>query len=361
MSYFFGQTFGFDPPPLMKFGTVGAPHALVGDSSGFTDSFDMRTAFPGLITPGLYQGSCNSCWAFATTGAVSDAIRIANRAGTSNQPSTNSELGNAVAYPNAFGTNASMGPNNGTPNNISPVYFDACSTGLSSDAACQQLGDIGAALGKLEQPGNYVSIGCRLSNGSQAGTFNCEPEPGCTQYSIVPGSSQPLGSIADIQQSLRSGIPVPTAMAGAGDSAFQTFWSRGGDGIYPQSQDQVDHAVVILGWGTENGQDYWIIRNSWGVSNDNGCFKMSRGGPVETHAYTFQVAAIPDQPPTTPVQPPTTPPTQPPVQPPTQPPTTPPTQPPITPVQPPIQPPTTPPIQPPVGPDQPVDPIVQPN
>lgn len=32
------------------------------------------------------------------------------------------------------------------------------------------------------------------------------------------------------------------------------------------SQPNIDHAVVIVGFGTQNGQDYYILRNSWDVS-----------------------------------------------------------------------------------------------
>lgn len=40
--------------------------------------------------------------------------------------------------------------------------------------------------------------------------------------------------------------------------------SHYGGGIYNGYCGQPDHAVVAVGWGVENGVEYWIIRNSWG-------------------------------------------------------------------------------------------------
>lgn len=39
----------------------------------------------------------------------------------------------------------------------------------------------------------------------------------------------------------------------------------------------VDHAVIAVGYGTENGVDYWLIRNSWGTSwGESGYVKIKR-------------------------------------------------------------------------------------
>ncbi len=38
------------------------------------------------------------------------------------------------------------------------------------------------------------------------------------------------------------------------------------------------HAISIIGWGTESGTDYWLVRNSWNTDwGANGYFKIARG------------------------------------------------------------------------------------
>lgn len=51
-------------------------------------------------------------------------------------------------------------------------------------------------------------------------------------------------------------------------------------GIYQRTSDQYlgNHVVKVIGWGTDNGTDYWMVANSWNTDwGDRGFFKVIRG------------------------------------------------------------------------------------
>jgi cathepsin X len=40
----------------------------------------------------------------------------------------------------------------------------------------------------------------------------------------------------------------------------------------------ITHGIEVVGWGLENGQKYWVGRNSWGTHwGENGFFRIIRG------------------------------------------------------------------------------------
>nr|WP_033824661.1 C1 family peptidase [Kitasatospora sp. MBT63] len=85
----------------------------------------------------------------------------------------------------------------------------------------------------------------------------------------------PAGDENAIKAAVSQG-PVVVSIAGE-NSDFRSF---SGEGILdnPSCPRTIDHVVSIVGYGTQGGVDYWIVKNSWGTSwGKDGFGKIARG------------------------------------------------------------------------------------
>ncbi|CAJ1342602.1 unnamed protein product, partial [Effrenium voratum] len=72
--------------------------------------------------------------------------------------------------------------------------------------------------------------------------------------------------------------PVSVAIE-ADQMAFQLY--KGGI-LTQECGKKLDHGVLLVGYGTENGVDYWKVKNSWGANwGENGYIRMKRGVPQD--------------------------------------------------------------------------------
>ena len=188
----------------------------------------------GSVTPVKDQGQCGSCWAFGTTGGLEGALK------------------------NAGGPLTSM----------SEQQFMDCST-RNSD--CNG-GNVGVALTYAE--GTAIATESSYSyqgvKGSCKSSFsNAISNGGVTGYSMV--GSRRSTTVSDMKSALAKG-PVSVAIQ-ADQRAFQRYKS----GVLSSGcGTRLDHAVLIVGYGTDGGDEYWRVKNSWAASwGDAGYIRLN--------------------------------------------------------------------------------------
>jgi len=59
--------------------------------------------------------------------------------------------------------------------------------------------------------------------------------------------------------------------------------------------EDINHGVAAVGYGTENGQDFWLLRNSWGSGwGNHGYIKLARhSGKGRGHCGITLMASYP--------------------------------------------------------------------
>ena len=110
--------------------------------------------------------------------------------------------------------------------------------------------------------------------GYQGMDGTCHEDPAKGVFSVKGYTDVPQNSTQELENAVAKG-PVSVAIE-ADQFAFQLYSS----GIISKGcGTNLDHGVLVVGYGAENGQDYWILKNSWGPSwGEKGFFRVAKGG-----------------------------------------------------------------------------------
>merc|ERR1719421_648144 len=187
----------------------------------------------GVVTPIKNQGQCGSCWAFSTTGSVEGA--------------------------------------------------NALKTGTLVSLSEQELVDCAGSYGNQGCNGGLMDYGFEYAKAKGLCTESSYPytardgtcKTSCSAAVTIGGYQDVAQNNEDQLQAAVAQQPVSVAIE-ADKSVFQ-FYS-GGVMTSSACGTQLDHGVLVVGYGTESGTDYWKVKNSWGTTwGMSGYILLGRG------------------------------------------------------------------------------------
>merc|ERR1712176_754182 len=222
----------------------------------------------GAVTAVKNQARCGSCWSFSTTGSIEgiNAIVSDKLVSLSEQELVDCDT----------------------------KYDHGCNGGLM-DYAFQFVEEHG-----LDTEKDYPYEG-------EQGTCDTARE----NRIVVTIDGYKDIEAGDEQEMVKAVSKHPVSVAiQANQQAFQLYTG----GVFDDSScgSQLDHGVLVVGYGTsEDDQDYWIMKNSWGALwGEEGYMKMAMGvapsgicGIAKMSSYPKKESVDPPAPPPTPPSP----------------------------------------------------------
>jgi len=189
----------------------------------------------GMCTPVKNQGGCGSCWAFSATEVIESAVAIATGKLLTLAPQ---QMVSCAPNPD------DCGGTGGCQGSVQWLGFNYTKSagGLSLETDYPYMGTTGTCKTSAIKPAAGVKGYVRLPANNYTALMNAVATIGPISISVD-------ASWMDYEKGVYSG-PCGTT---------------------------IDHAVVLVGYGTEQGKDYYLVRNSWGASwGDEGYIKIAR-------------------------------------------------------------------------------------
>jgi len=207
----------------------------------------------GAVTSVKNQGHCGSCWSFSAAGALEGAMKIAGH----------------------------------TLVDLSEQELVSCDTGALGGHGCHG-GNPTQAFGWVKSNGicsaadfPYVCDDMKSESCTSARCTKCSMPTLKGGSMFHPGDVTAYTSVGQTEGDLEAAVaqqPVSVAIE-ADTPVFQHY--TGGVLSSDSCGQQLDHAVLAVGYGVESGtqQKYWKVKNSWGATTwgENGYVRLLRG------------------------------------------------------------------------------------
>ncbi|KAL9664613.1 hypothetical protein QQ045_020018 [Rhodiola kirilowii] len=188
----------------------------------------------GAVTPVKNQGQCGSCWAFSAVAAIEGIHKIKN--------------GKLVSLSEQALVDCDVNSDN-----------QGCNGGFM-EKAFEFIVDKGGLPTESEYPYDGKQNTCNKKKLAKHAVS-------ITGYEIVPRSDEKSLTAAVSEQPVSVGIE-------AGGFLFQLYSGGIFDG---PCGSQLNHGVTIVGYGEENSEKYWIVKNTWGAGwGESGYIRMKR-------------------------------------------------------------------------------------
>jgi cathepsin F len=192
-------------------------------------NFDWRER--GVVSEVKNQGQCGSCWSFSTTGAIESKLAI--------------RTGELVTFSEQQLVDCDK-------------TDDGCKGGLPENAY-KYIASAGGIKTDQQYPYKATEGSCSFT------TDKADVQ--------IKGSRKIPADEATMAEALINEGPLSIGL----NAHYMQFYSGGiSDPVHCDSQ--MDHAVLIVGFGVENEVPYWIIKNSWGPDwGEAGYYRIVRG------------------------------------------------------------------------------------